>query len=574
VYACFAAATRARWRPVLAFGLVGALGVLAPTAARLTADPPNPAHAKKAGEGLPSGIITAEMWKQAPTTPLQAGEIDRLISQELTRSKITPAPLTTDEQFMRRVWLDLTGQLPMPADIDEFLKDRNADKRAKMIDRLLESEPFIRHWARYWREVIASRVTDNFARISAPQFERWMAEQIRANKKWSEITRTLLLANGPMRFDGKEPNGPAFFLGSRRGADASTERAAETSRVFLGIQIQCAQCHDHPSDVWKRQQFHEFTAYFARLRDRPIFEEKRLVGFQLTSVPFGEYQMPSKDDPKRKSAVQPRFLDGKAPSRGLADTPRRTSLVDSIVSKDNPWFAAAYVNRMWGEFMGQSFYQPVDDMGPQKEAVFPTVMTRLAGSFRGSDYDTKALLRAILNSETYQRQIRPGESLDQHLMFASVYPTRLRADALWQSLTGALGSLNAGPGGFGGKKGFGPGGFGGFEGQFKQEFNFDPSTRPEEVEGSVAQALMMMNNKAINQKIKATGTNLLARILATHSDNDEAVKAVYLRALARRPTERELTRCREHIRTVGNRAEAFEDILWALLNSAEFQTKR
>jgi hypothetical protein len=135
--------------------------------------------------------------------------------------------------------------------------------------------------------------------------------------------------------------------------------------------------------------------------------------------------------------------------------------------------------------------------------------------------------------------------------------------------------MNAvGPGGFG-KKPFGPGGgFLGFEFQFKQEFSFDPSSRPEEVEGSVSQALMMMNNRLINQKIKATGTNLLARVLSTYSDNDEALQVVYLRALARRPTERELTRCREHIRTVGNRAEAFEDILWALLNSAEFQTKR
>jgi hypothetical protein len=570
-------AAASRWWPILALGV---LGTLWPTG-RAAADPPRAESAAKKAptEALPSGVITPEMWRQAATGPLQPGEIDRLISQGQAKGKVTPAARTSDEQFLRRVWLDLTGNLPMPADIDEFSKDRDPARRAKMIDRLLASDAYARHWARYWREVVASRVTDQIARVNAPQFERWLLEQLKANKGWGEVAKTLLTATGPLRFDGKESSGPAFFLGSRRGADAVTERAAETSRVFLGIQIQCAQCHDHPSDVWKRQQFHEFAAYFARLRERPIFEDsngkKRFVGFQLVSFGFGEYQMPGKDDPKKKTVTMPRFLDGKAPGARLSDTQRRTALADAIISKDNPWFAAAYVNRMWGELMGQSFYQPVDDMGPQKEAVFPTVLARLSGSFRGSDYDTKALLRAILNSEAYQRQIRLGESPEEHLMFAAVYPTRLRADALYQSLTGALGQMNpVGPGGLGRRP---PGPFGrflGFEFQFKQEFNFDPSSRPEEVEGSVPQALMMMNSPQINQKIRATGTNLLARILSSYSDNDEALRVVYLRALARRPTDRELERCREHIRTAGSRDEGFEDILWALLNSAEFQTKR
>jgi hypothetical protein len=199
----------------------------------------------------------------------------------------------------------------------------------------------------------------------------------------------------------------------------------------------------------------------------------------------------------------------------------------------------------------------------------------VAGAFRGSNYDVKALFRAIMTSETYQRQIRPGESPEEHLLFASVYPTRLRADALWQSLTGALGQINAGPKFGGGRPGGGPFGRGfGLEFQFRQEFSFDPSSRPEDVEGSVAQALLLMNNAAIHQKIKATGPNLLGRVLSSYSDDTEALRNVYLRTLARRPTERELARCRQHIQRVGNRAEAFEDILWALINSTEFQTKR
>jgi len=313
-----------RWALLLAVG--GLIFLTGPGALR--AQPPKvaAAPAKEAAPALPSAAITPAMWKAAPTGPLQPGEIDRLLSADLSKARIKPAPRTTDEQFLRRVWLDLTGSLPMPADLSDFLKDQSPDKRAKVIDRLLESKSYARHWGRYWRQVIESRVTDNIARVAARPFETWMTEQLQANRSWAEITRTVLTATGEVRFAEANKSGPVFFLMSRRGADAVTERAAEASRIFLGVQIQCAQCHDHPSDVWKRQQFHEFAAYFARLRDRPIFEEKRLAGFRLVSTPFGEYQMPARNDPKKRTATNPRFLDGKAPGKRLsdsADTPRR-----------------------------------------------------------------------------------------------------------------------------------------------------------------------------------------------------------------------------------------------------------
>jgi hypothetical protein len=296
-----------------------------------------------------------------------------------------------------------------------------------------------------------------------------------------------------------------------------------------------------------------------------------LAGLRLFSIPRGEYAMPAKNDPQKKTTVHPRFLTGETPPTNLGDLERRRALARSITDKKNYWFAAAYVNRIWGELMGQSFYQPVDDLGPQKDAVLGGVLTRLAGAFRGSDYDIKALVRAILNTEAYQRQTRLGESAEEHLLGAASYPTRLRADALWESLVNVLGRMgNPAP-----PERRGPFAFlQGFEGQFKQEFRFDPSLRPDEVESSVPQALLMMNNPVINQRIQARGTNLLARVLKAYPRNDDAIRIVYLRTLARKPTDRELDKSRRYIDKVGNRAEAFEDILWALLNSAEFQTKR
>jgi hypothetical protein len=554
--------------------LVGSMSLFASPA---FADPPKAATKVAEPVALPSGTISDEDWRKASTMPLAKGEIDRLISRELSKIGVKPAPRTTDEQFLRRVTVDLVGRLPTPAELDAFVKEKRPDKRAKVVDRLLASDDYARHWARYWREVFASRLTDNLVRVFANHFERWLTEQLKADKSWAEITRDMLTASGEMKFAETDKNGPAFFLLSRRGADAAVERAAEASRVFLGIQIQCAQCHDHPFDVWKRDQFHQLAAYFGKLRDRPIFENKRIVGASLVSPPFGDYRLPDKDDPKKSTAVTPRFLDGQKPAGfRLTDQDRRKSLADAITSRDNPWFAAAFVNRMWGELMGQAFVRPIDDLGPQKEVMMPPVLTRVAGAFRGSDYNIKDLLRAITTSEAYQRQIRPGESKDEHLLFAASSPARMSADTLWQALVGTLGPIGGGAPGFMPKKGPGPfAGRFGLEFLFKQEFAFDPSTPPNEVEGSIPQALLLMNNPAIGQRIQAKGATVLAKILTENpKDDDDAIRAVYRRTLGRGPSERELSRCRQHLSSVANRPEAFEDILWALINSTEFQTER
>jgi hypothetical protein len=525
-----------------------------------------------------SSLLTHEAWQKAQLTPVQPGEIDDLVAKEQAGSKVEPAPLTTDEQFLRRVTLDLTGQLPLPADVEEFAADQDPNKRVKLIDKLLASEEYARHWAYYWREVFTARINDPRGKALLGPFEAWLVHQFQSNRSWEQIARDLLTAEGPCRFDDEGENGAVFFLASHRGPDAASEQAAEASRIFLGIQIQCAQCHDHKTDQWKRVQFHELAGYFARVRERPLKGDgKGPAGIELFSLPRGEHEMPSMEDPKKTFVTPPRFLDGKAPGPNLGDKERRKALANAMVDKSNYWFAGAFVNRMWGELMGQSFYEPVDDMGPNREAVFPSVLTRVTGAFRGSNYDVKALLRAILNTKTYQRQIRLGEATDAHLHFAAAYPTRLHPDALWDSLVSVLGQFGAPPAAqnpqaakMAARFGFRPG----LEGAFKNEFSFDPSLKADEIEGSIPQALLLMNNPAINQRILARGTNLLARILSAYPNDDDALRMVYLRTLARKPTDKERQKCLSYLAKVEKRAEAFEDILWVLLNSTEFQTKR
>jgi hypothetical protein len=537
----------------------------------------SPEHAGAAAPKAPArAALSPEAWQNAPLAVAQPAEIDRFVAHELQADNLEPAPLTTDEQFLRRVTLDLTGQLPVPADVTEFVADKDPNKRARLIDKLLDSDEYARHWAGYWRDVISARIADPRGRLLTRAFDLWMADQLKNNRGWDTVVRAMLTAGGECRFDDDGQHGANFFLASHRGPDAANEQAAETARVFLGIQIQCAQCHDHPFDQWKREQFHQLAAYYARVGERLVRDGQRLAGVELASLPRGEHQMPSKEDPRKGTVMTPTFLDGRSPGANLPDRQRRKALADAVVDENDYWFAGAYVNRVWGELMGQSFYEPVDDMGPRKEAVLAPVLVRLAASFRAGHYDVKQLFRTVLNSQTYQRQIRLGETPDQHLHFAAAYPTRLPADALWESLVGVLGTFGGprfqpGPGmGMAALYGFRPG----LEGLVKQEFDFDPSLKADEVEGSIPQALLLMNNPAINQRIQATGTNLLARILKAYPQDDDAVRMVYLRTLARKPTDGELQKCRSYIARAGTRAEAFEDILWALINSTEFQTKR
>jgi hypothetical protein len=523
-----------------------------------------------------SALLTSEVWNKAPLAPVSSRDLDNLVAHELKASKIEPAPLTADEQFLRRVTLDMTGKLPRPAEVNAFVLDKDPAKRAKIIDKLLDGDAYAHHWASYWRDVIAARVQDRRGLALQNAFERWLTKQIQGDIGWDQIVRSMLTAEGSCRFDDDGQHGAAFFLASHMGADAANEQAAESSRIFLGIQIQCAQCHDHPSDQWKRVQFHELAAYFARVRERPIREDKKPgpVGIELISAPRGEHEMPDKDDPKKKFLTHPRFLDGKAASKDKGDRDRRRDLARAVTDPGNYWFAGAYVNRVWGELMGQSFYEPVDDMGPHKEAVFAPVLVRLASAFRATKYDTKEMFRVILNSQTYQRQLRPGESADGHLHFAAAYPTRLRADALWDALVGVVGPFAGPPPAMVERMKKNPLAMRfGLEGQFKTEFEFDPSTKADDVEGSIPQALFLMNNPAVCGKLQARG-ELLAGILKDHTDDAKAVAAVYMRVLARKPTDRELAKCRLYIEQVGNRNEAFEDIAWTLLNSTEFQTKR
>jgi hypothetical protein len=547
---------------------------------------PSPEYGKK----LDKVDVTPKEWLSTEARKLAPTDIDSLLKKLQSQEGLKYAARTSDEAFLRRVYLDLVGKLPEPNEIKRFVADKTPNKRPELIDRLLASDDFNKHWAKYWRDVVTMRATEVRSRANEPKFEAWLADSIRKNTPWKTMVTEMITANGIVRYgppnassttskDGKDKDeGAGYFLLTHLGAEANMERAADTARVFMGIQIQCAQCHDHPTDIWKREQFHELAAFYARTKDRPVREENRVVGFTIFSALVGEYRMPDKDDPKKTHLVQPKFLTGESPKRDLSDEARRKVLSQYITADKNYWFYANMVNRVWADLMGQSFYNPVDNMGPLMEATYPEVLLKLAQHFKATDTDIRDLYRLIMNSETYQRQVRLGEAANQHIHFAGNYPTKLTADELWESVNAVLGNVQAQQRPFAAGKAGGPAErlarrFG-FEGQFRTIFGYDPNIKQDEIESTVTQALFLMNNVAFQGRMKAAGDSTLAKILKASTSDKEAVQAVYLRVLARTPTPREEKVSLDYITRIGKRQEAFEDLFWALLNSAEFQTKR
>ena len=570
-----------------------------------------------------------------------ASAVDRLLVEELAKSKTPVAPRTDDEAFLRRVSFDLAGTMPSATEVTLFGLDPDPNKRAKLIDRLLNSDDFARTWAAYWKDVVFSRATDPRSQfLSGPAFEQWMTEKLKGTPRWNDITTELLTATGEARENGAT----ALFFAH----DAQPqELAAETARIFLGIQIQCANCHDHPSDKWTRKDFHEFAAYFPRVRiqrkrtsgKRRTFEvisfdrsnngrrgnrspeqlfrrfdkngdrkitKKEVAGTRLARLfnrilsradtnkdgalslaelkklpkrpgrnRRSEYYMPDLKNPtSRGQKMDPVFfVSSTTAGTELKDLDRRRSLAESITSPNDPWFAKAFVNRIWGEMLGRGFYMPIDDLGPTRTAQYPKVLDRLSAGFIASNYDIKWLYRTIANTEAYQRQIRAKDASDTTPAFASATPTRLRADQVYNAVTQVLGIRELG--GSGSRRRRGPyrrarGG----RAAFATLFGFDPSTPQDDIVGKVPQALFMMNSPVVNSLIRGQGETSLGRILRENKNNNDAISEVYLRVLARAPSRKELKVCTAYIARVGNRREAFEDLMWSLLNSSEFLSKR
>lgn len=603
-----------------------------------------------------------------------AKEVDRQIFDELKKACASVADRCSDEDFLRRASLDIVGQLPSPQEVIAFRADADPDKRSKLIEKLIASPEFGVNWARYWRDVIYLRSTEQRSRLNQEEFETWMADQWNRSVGWNSTVTSMLTATGNVK---EHPETALIFA---QGADAD-EVAAEACRIFLGIQLQCANCHDHPSDVWKREQFHQLAAYFPRIaerrnpdnlqdfsiasvntdrrngdfmrenperfiarfdrnRDRKLSKEELAAGSQMMGRMKAQMQpdmkpemkggppddklpaqlidrlfgagdtnkdglltaeeiknMPAQNNMRRGSTehhmadlknpssegpiIDPKFfVDGSTLPRGQTDEQRRQAVSKAFTSPDNPWFARAIVNRIWAEMLGEGFYMPIDDLGPRRTARYPEVLDLIGQSFVASGYDPKWLVRTIALTDAYQRKIQSKPVSENELPFAAATPVPLRSDVIFSSIIQVFGVSEAEMGrraGAGGRMMMqdNPAAFRAQPRfQFDQLFNIDPSVPKDEVMGNIPQSLMMMNSRRFRAGTSAFGGTRLSKILQERSDNKDALADLYLLVLSREPSAHEVEICQDYITEVKSRPEAFEDIMWSLINSTEFISRR
>ncbi|MGI8980303.1 MAG: DUF1549 domain-containing protein [Pirellulaceae bacterium] len=515
------------------------------------------------------------------SNPLEvAAKVDASLLAELPRSAAQPLRKIGDEEFLRRAYLDIIGHIPSPEEVTAFVLNPAQDKRAKTVEKLLADERFGENWGRYYRDVIMYRKTEDRAEIVSGQLEDYLKQAFNTNASWAKIATEMVTATG----DGTV-NGACALIIAQQGQPE--EVVSEVSRIFLGVQIQCAQCHDHPTDRWKREQFHELAAFFPRTasriiltpdrrdisvvaqdmflgRGRPGMANRRFVG-------TAEHYMSDLKNPTDKGKLMEPvfFATGDKLPLGTKDADRRGTLAKWITEQDNPYFAKAFVNRLWSELNGEGFYEPVDDIGPDRDCTAPKTVEYLAKEFAQTNYDIKWLFRTITATSLYNAPSAPRRNPDQPPMQSNV-AQRLRGDQLFDNLYNALGLIEPQT------PGRGMMGAGALPYRFRPRrafntlFGYDPSERRDEVAGSIPQALLFMNSPNINNGIRAAGRTALAKMLSEIKDDQSLVTEIYLRVLAREPSSKEMQTCLAYVKKVDNRNEAFEDLQWSLINSTEF----
>ena len=505
-------------------------------------------------------------------------DIDKLVYADLTRLRITPSELCSDSVFLRRAYLDVCGITPTAAEVRAFLDDKSADKRAKLIDKLLERPEYAAHWAQKWADVL--RVEEKSLDKKGVQvYHRWIRTWVADDKPLTTFAREILAARG-----STYAVPPANFY---RAVRDPYLRAESVAQVFLGLRVSCARCHNHPFDVWTQDDYHRLAAVFARIDYRVIennrndnLDKHEFVGEQVVfTKPDGELTHP------RGGNAAPKFLGATTPDlSGRAD--RLGPFADWVTAADNPFFAKAQANRVWAHLLGRGVVDPIDDFKVANPPTNPDLLDHLAKAFTAGGYKLKPLIRHITTSRVYQLSASPNETNaadESHFSRAVVKP--LQAEQLMDAVANALGTELKLPGYPTGTRAGemaatpmeGRRQAGGTGMRFLKVFGKPERLLTCECERSddpgVLQAFQMMTGELVNGLIRKAD-NRLGKLIEGGKPDAEVLAELYLSALARRPTAAEASKLLGHVSAAKDRRAAWEDVAWGLLNSKEFLLRR
>ncbi|WP_422931018.1 DUF1549 domain-containing protein [Singulisphaera sp. PoT] len=482
--------------------------------------------------------------------------VDKLVAGKLRKLRIAPSGLCDDQTFLRRVYFDIVGLPPTVEEYNQFMASTEADKRAKLIDELLKRKEFTEIWVGKWAEMLQVR-TDPVRNVSQKSmflYYNWLVEKLSKNTPMDEMVQELLGANG-----GVFKNPATNFYLSAPETLALTENVAQ---VFMGMRIQCAQCHNHPFDRWTQNDYYGFAAFFSQIGRKGGEDYREIIFFNSGG---GEV-----NHPVGGAVMKPKFLGGDTPD--VAGKDRRVVLAKWLASPENPWFAASFANRVWAHFFGAGIVEPVDDFRVSNPASNPELLEELGKRFTASKYDLKSLVRDICNSKTYQRSTQRNESnATDERNFAHANLRRIKAENLLDAISVVTDTKDK----FQGLP-LGARAVQIADGTSSTYFltTFGRATRETvcscevKMEPTLSQALHLLNGDTVNAKIQQGG--LVPKMLANKKFPEERIIELYIRSLTRTPTKEEIEKLLPTMGEGANQQQALDDVFWALLNSREF----
>jgi hypothetical protein len=508
-------------------------------------------------------LVASSLFAAPPDPQALATRIDHHLAQRWKAEKVQPAPMANDAEFLRRVYLDLTGRIPLPRDIHDFMADKDPAKRRKLVESLLDSPRHATHFANVWRALLIPEVAAGAeARVFQFGFEAWLKEKLRANQPFDKLVYELLVTPIAVEQQSPEsvlkhpekPNPLAFFAVK----DASPANlAATTTRMFLGIQIECAQCHNHPFASWSREQFWNQAAFFSGI-------ERQGDGiFAPLSETESRREIAIAETKKIAPAL---FLDQKEPDWSKVASPR-VALASWITAAENPYFARATVNRLWGQLMGRGIVEPVDDFNDENPPSHPELLDQLAKAFVAAKFDVRFILQAICLSEAYQRtsaRSHPGQ--DDPKNFARMIVKGLSGEQFFDNLALSTGYRESPD----------DRGFARERATVRTQFleQFAPRGKLSDPETSILQALTLMNGKFVNEATTLAKIPTLTAICEMPAaTTEQRIESLYLMTFSRKPTSEELSKLMSYVSRngTGEVNRRLSDVFWMLLNSAEFR---
>jgi hypothetical protein len=486
---------------------------------------------------------------KASVTDLDAKALADLIDRRLTehwQGRVQPAPVADDATFMRRAYLDLTGRIPDLVPARDFLENPDPQKRAKLIEQLLANPRYAEHMANVYGVLLAPPSNDPM-RPRAFNVEAWLMREFDSNTPYNEMVRKLLVV---------QPGDQNAFFFYQANEFKPENMAGATTRLFLGFKLECAQCHDHPMDVWTRKQFWEFAAFFSGIQ--PNQPQPNRTEIQI---------------PGQGKTVKARFPDGTEPNFRQGVSPN-VVLVEWMTGPDNPYFARAAVNRVWEYFFGIGIVDPVDELSEKNQPSHPGLQEELAQAFIAHKYDVKYLIRAIMMTQAYQRGSRiTHPSQEDPRLFARMSVRGLSPEQFFDSLAQATRFDVEPTGADPYTRSRIPRPMSPARAEFLTRFPPGQDRRTEH-QTSILQALYLMNGKLVADATSLENNRQLRYIAdGTKVKTSRKVEQLYLIALSRKPRPEELERLVPYVEAggpTGDSRKALADIFWALLNSSEF----